>query len=121
MEKELKVGDTIFWWGDYFDGFNEDGSMKTIYLSGVNKVVKTGILYGSKNEIECFQLDNDKLFSIQFEHKEWELIKPENVEKCTSCGKDTPYNIDTPIELRSYYVEGGGQLCKQCYNKVYGK
>jgi hypothetical protein len=45
----------------------------------------------------------------------------DSTEKCASCGKETPYTIDTPIELRSHYVEGGGQLCEHCYNEIYGK
>lgn len=118
MEKEIKVGDTIFWWGEYYDGFNSDGSMKTIYQSGVNKVNGVGF---TLSNLECFHLDNGKIFPLEHEHIEWELIKPENIETCTSCGEETPYMIDTPIELRNHYVEGGGQLCEQCYNKIYGE
>lgn len=118
MENQVKVGDSIFWWGDYYDGLNEDGSLKTKYLSGVNKVTKTGIKLIDE---EGFQLDNNKIFHLCFEHKNWELIKSEDKEVCVSCGEDTPYMIDTPIELRNYYIEGGGQLCEQCYIKIYGE
>jgi len=43
-------------------------------------------------------------------------------EKCISCGKILP-NItkDMDINLRNYYIEGTGQLCKKCYNKIYNK
>lgn len=44
------------------------------------------------------------------------LLKPE-VEKCVLCGAETPYVKETPIELRFHYIEGAGQLCKNCYNK----
>lgn len=42
-------------------------------------------------------------------------------EKCVSCGKETPYTFVTSIDLRLYYIEGGGQLCEECYKKIYGK
>ena len=42
-----------------------------------------------------------------------------NVEECVRCGKETPYMINTPVTLRLYYVEGSGQLCEACFNKLY--
>jgi hypothetical protein len=38
-------------------------------------------------------------------------------DKCVMCGKDTPYLVSTHIDMRHFYVEGCGQLCKDCYNK----
>lgn len=40
------------------------------------------------------------------------------IEKCVLCGEETPYIIDTPIDMRYYYIEGGGQLCEKCYNEM---
>jgi mannose-6-phosphate isomerase-like protein (cupin superfamily) len=40
-------------------------------------------------------------------------------EKCVSCGVDTGVNVHTHVDFRFYFVEGAGQLCKSCYNKVY--
>jgi len=40
-------------------------------------------------------------------------------DKCITCGKETPYHLDVNIEYRSHYVEGAGQLCKQCWDGVY--
>lgn len=37
------------------------------------------------------------------------------VEKCVICKKVTPYHRNDHIKDRQYYVEGVGQLCKQCY------
>lgn len=37
------------------------------------------------------------------------------------CGKETPIELTTPIELRQYYVECAGQLCKECYEKIYNQ
>jgi len=42
-------------------------------------------------------------------------------EKCVLCDKETKYDKDTPIQKRKYYVEGSGQLCKECYSKTYGE
>ncbi len=41
-------------------------------------------------------------------------------EKCVSCWKETEYNFSTPIDKRQYYIETVGQLCKGCYNMIYG-
>jgi len=41
-------------------------------------------------------------------------------EKCILCAVDTEYNIDENINNRYFYVEGAGQLCKDCYDKTYG-
>ena len=40
-------------------------------------------------------------------------------EKCVVCWDETPYDEDTHIDARSCYVEGGGQLCEPCWDKVY--
>lgn len=31
------------------------------------------------------------------------------------CGIETPYDETTHIDLRIGYIEGAGQLCKNCY------
>lgn len=41
------------------------------------------------------------------------------VETCVMCKQFTPYIYSTPIHLRKWYIEGGGQLCETCYNKLY--
>lgn len=43
-----------------------------------------------------------------------------NKELCIRCSKPTPYDINTPITLRRYFVEGSGQLCPLCYQELYG-
>ena len=50
-------------------------------------------------------------------------IKTNNMAKdtCIMCGDETPYDYETHIDLRYGYVEGAGQLCKECYEcKVVG-
>ena len=41
------------------------------------------------------------------------------IEQCVSCGKDTDYRFNDRIDTRFYYVEGSGQLCRDCYNRIY--
>jgi hypothetical protein len=48
------------------------------------------------------------------------IIKPEK-EKCINCGAETPYLKNLPIDLRENYIEGAGQLCKTCFDKLYDK
>ena len=40
-------------------------------------------------------------------------------ELCIRCNKPTPYDINTPITVRRYFVEGAGQLCEECFNILY--
>lgn len=35
-------------------------------------------------------------------------------DNCVMCGKETPYDVTTHIDMRSNYVEGVGQLCVNC-------
>lgn len=32
------------------------------------------------------------------------------------CGVETPYEFETHIDFRYGYVEGAGQMCKDCYD-----
>ena len=41
-------------------------------------------------------------------------------ETCVSCRKPTNVRKDTHVDMRKYYVEGAGQLHKECYEQVYG-
>lgn len=40
-------------------------------------------------------------------------------EQCIRCGKETEYDINTPITVRRYFVEGAGQLCEACFHILY--
>ena len=42
-------------------------------------------------------------------------------EKCVVCEKETEYDEKQHIDYRKHYIEGGGQLCKNCYERIYGK
>ena len=45
--------------------------------------------------------------------------KSSDDEKCIICGNNTSYKTSDNINVRNWYVEGGGQLCRECYEKVY--
>lgn len=40
-------------------------------------------------------------------------------DTCARCGKETEYDISTPIIARLNFIEGSGQLCSECYRKLY--
>jgi len=42
-------------------------------------------------------------------------------DKCVSCNTDTDYDEFEHIDFRYFYIEGVGQLCSECYNKLYEK
>ena len=41
-------------------------------------------------------------------------------DKCVSCDKETIYNKEDHIDFRIGYIEGAGQLCLDCFDKIYG-
>jgi hypothetical protein len=43
-----------------------------------------------------------------------------NKDKCVICNDDSLYDKTMPIKLRLGYIKGSGQLCLDCYVKVYG-
>ena len=45
-----------------------------------------------------------------------EETKEDEFDKCVICGKESPYLKSTHIDLRTGYVEGGGQGCFQPNN-----
>ena len=44
--------------------------------------------------------------------------KNSQFEHCVLCRKVVPIDRNTHIELRDNYMEGIGQLCRDCYHKV---
>jgi len=40
-------------------------------------------------------------------------------EECIVCGKMTQVLKEQPIECRSFYIYGCGQLCYECYHEIY--
>lgn len=40
-------------------------------------------------------------------------------EKCVVCKCDTHIPVETHVEKRSNYIDGVGQACSICFNKLY--
>jgi hypothetical protein len=41
------------------------------------------------------------------------------LERCVLCGKRINVRRDTYVDFRAYYVEGCGQLCRECFIFLY--
>lgn len=40
-------------------------------------------------------------------------------ERCVRCGAETEYDINYPVDMRRWYIEGSGQLCPSCYRILF--
>lgn len=49
-----------------------------------------------------------------------EFISKKGYDLCVNCKKETPYKTEVPVEYRDNYIEGAGQLCKDCFESVGG-
>ncbi len=47
------------------------------------------------------------------------FLHPPMKDNCVTCNKETLYRIDDPIDMRIGYIEGAGQLCLDCFEKIY--
>ena len=47
--------------------------------------------------------------------------KKNNKDLCVVCVKETPFDKNEHIDFRMGYVEGCGQLCLECWDKIYYK
>jgi len=61
----------------------------------------------------------ETVYEREFGETEHTLIKSED-EMCVACDSVTPYKVTDHIDTRMHYVEGAGQLCKICWDKIYG-
>ena len=43
----------------------------------------------------------------------------DDYEVCVCCGKQLTMLKTTPIDIRMGYIEGSGQLCIDCFGKLY--
>jgi len=72
-----------------------------------------------KFKLTKFFLDNIKRSRNKMYYYMNKLEHINEIDKCVNCGCETPYFINIHIDLRNYYVKGAGQLCKDCYDKIY--
>ncbi len=40
-------------------------------------------------------------------------------ETCIRCGRETKYEVSSPVAVRRSYIEGSGQLCEKCFYELY--
>ena len=58
----------------------------------------------------------------QFEEQKIDTSKMQATwvkDVCVLCGKETIYDFTTPIDQRTFYVSGAGQLCRECFCKLH--
>ena len=46
-------------------------------------------------------------------------VKILKIERCVCCGKTMSCSQSLNIHQREHYIEGCGQLCRDCYFKLY--
>ena len=51
--------------------------------------------------------------------REREVHRVEDKERCILCGRLTGVLKNKPVAGREHYIEGAGQLCRECYRKMY--
>ena len=61
------------------------------------------------------------LMSECIEMKNVNEKKPNKRDKCVSCNEETQFDEFEHIDFRYFYIEGVGQLCCECYNRLYSK
>jgi hypothetical protein len=84
----------------------EDGLVKSII-----RPYTCSICGGDTSEIDYdYLVGYDHLGCVL---KVEEETKADEFDKCVICGKESPYLRSTHIDLRTGYVEGGGQGCFQ--------
>ncbi len=86
-----------------------------IYTNGMKSSWKPNRVKDRKDFKDCEEYDEHMEMASMIN------IGGLKVDKCVSCGGGTPYTITTHIDQRKHYVEGSGQLCVKCYNKIYVK
>jgi len=47
------------------------------------------------------------------------MTKERVKELCSLCGKETKYYKDMHVDLRENYIDGAGQFCDTCIDKIY--
>jgi hypothetical protein len=63
-----------------------------------------------------------KIFGFEIFKKKSPIIDTvvDGMETCMLCGGKTSVPANTQVDYRPWYIEGAGQLCHYCYEKVYG-
>ena len=63
--------------------------------------------------------DGINIFDPSFSERLMKETESDSDEPCVLCGAKTGYKRSDPIQQRSHYIEGAGQLCPFCYHETY--
>jgi len=107
----------------------------------MNVLITKEEIYSTPNDMELGRLVRNKFWQEERNQRGWVqnyydddehfqldigedglvkgIIRPDldEYEKCIMCGQTVPYLKSTHIDFRNGYIEGAGQLCKECYEK----
>ena len=61
--------------------------------------------------------ENNNVTKVGFTATQLELFPNDIYEQCILCGVETTTLKTTHIDFRTGYIEGAGQLCRECYMK----
>lgn len=70
-------------------------------------------------------MDTEKIKKMRPEYREdrlksGKIQEEKQYEQCVLCRKITDIPIELAIDYRAFYLEGAGQLCYNCFKKLYG-
>ena len=92
--------------------------------------LKRDFVYAQEFENACKMRDLERKYLKEDEEDELEftnepieidVMKDIETDLCVSCEDDTNVPVNLSVDQRPHYVEGSGQLCITCYNKLYKK
>jgi len=58
------------------------------------------------------------MIKLKVKTKENKKVAEKEYDCCVLCGCQTSYLKDTPVSERYGYIEGGGQLCLNCFKNL---
>ena len=113
---EIWAQENVCWSVDKNTAKKDDVWISTLSRIRIKNLMLGGCSRYTKNPLKKL---NDLI--IKQRKNDMETAKTEKVEMdaCINCGKETEYPKNMHIDYRFNYVEGAGQLCHECYEKIY--
>ena len=111
MEKNSQIAGYTAIYFKKGDPIKTEGELTEIPLTIESKIIRPEL-----------KESYDKRFGgkgVPFEEELFDWLRQTELEVCVNCGVLTNTQKNQHIDLRSFYVEGAGQLCEGCYNKTY--
>lgn len=71
-------------------------------------------------------METEKTIKMKSEYAGGNRLKSEKIqekrqyEQCVLCRRLTDIPIGLEVDYRAFYMEGAGQLCYDCFKKLYG-